>query len=255
MLTIDLRMICAALIGIAVLLSPTGDARAQKDGQASRTSAKKGDSEVIGMLKSMHKYLKANDLKFKTKFVRRDAVLGESDHGSTDFAIRQPNLFRISVTNGGKTDLFVSDGVSLWIYRNRRQQFVQFDAKDTALGTMYSAAGLMFMPSRILDAFWTVDYLEGVNEDVRVKTISAATVSGRRCRGIRVTRFEDVFDFWIDEVAPHKPCKLVSRRSDGSSQSVTTHTFDWTAAASLEANTFRFVPPKGAKQTDSFDPL
>ena len=109
----------------------------------------------------------------------------------------------------------------------------------------------MFMPSRVLDAFWTVDYLERLNEDVRTSPLADVKVSGRSCRGVRVVRFEDQFDFWLEPFAPHLPCKLVSRRSDGSSQSVMTHVFTW-STSNLAPDTFRFAPLKGARRVDNF---
>ena len=105
----------------------------------------------------------------------------------------------------------------------------------------------MFMPSRVLDAFWTVDYLERLNEDVRTSPLADVKVSGRSCRGVRVVRFEDQFDFWLEPFAPHLPCKLVSRRSDGSSQSVMTHVFTWsTSNLELLLNLGDGVPDQAA---------
>jgi hypothetical protein len=244
------KLIIAALAG-CVALSP-GDSLARDGAPSTGSPARAGVVPLEDMLRRMHDYLTTNDLKFETQFSTKDSVLQTSSGGRAEFTIRQPNLFRIKINAGNKSDLFVSDGQSIWVQRGSK--FAQFMAKDTVLGTMYAAAGMMLMPSRILDAFWTVDYLEKVREDVRTSAIPDATIAGRLCRGIRVTRFEDEFDLWIDAAPPHRPCKLISQRSDGNSKAVSTHVFKWLDATGLAADAFRFSPPKGASRTDHFDP-
>ena len=244
MLEFSFKSMGVALVGAALMVFQPGLTRAQ--------DAIPKDSETARMLRTMHGYLKANDLAFRSQFSTNDKVLGGSRSGVAEFSVRGPNLFRVNINAGGRSELFVSDGKALWVYRSASRKFVKFAAKDSVLGTMYAATGLMFMPTRILDAFWTVDYLETVDEDVRIEPLSDAQVSGRNCRGVRVVRFEDTFDFWLDPAAPHLPCKLVSRRSDGSSEAVTTHVFTWNTKPDFPAATFQFSPPKGAREADAF---
>ena len=243
MLEFFLKPVGALLVGAALLVSQPGITIAQ--------DAKPNDSDTARMLRTMHGYLKTNDLAFRSQFSNNDKVLGGSRSGVAEFSVRGPNLFRVKI-DGGRSELFVSDGKALWVYRSASRKYVKFAAKDSVLGTMYAATGLMFMPTRILDAFWTVDYLETLDEDVRIEALSDAKVSGRDCRGVRVVRFEDTFDFWLDPAAPHLPCKLVSRRSDGSSEAVTTHVFTWNTKPDFTAATFQFSPPKGAREADGF---
>ena len=244
MLEFFTKPVGAALVGAALMAFQPGIANAQ--------DAKPKDSETARMLRTMHGYLKTNDLAFRSQFSTNDKVLGGSRSGIAEFSVRGANLFRVNISGGGRSELFVSDGKVLWVYRSASRKFVKFAAKDSVLGTMYAATGLMFMPTRILDAFWTVDYLETVEEDVSIKPLSDAKVSGRDCRGVRVVRFEDMFDFWLDPAAPNLPCKLVSRRSDGSSEAVTTHVFTWNTKPDFPAATFQFSPPKGAREADAF---
>ena len=244
MLEFFLKPVGAALVGAALAVFQPGIANAQ--------DAKPKDSETARMLRTMHGYLKTNDLAFRSQFSTYDKVLGGSRSGVAKFSVHGSNLFRVNISGGGRSELFVSDGKVLCIYRSASRKFVKFAAKDSVLGTMYAATGLMFMPTRILDAFWTVDYLETVDEDVRIEPLSDAQVSGRNCRGVRVVRFEDTFDFWLDPAAPHLPCKLVSRRSDGSSEAVTTHVFTWNTKPEFSAATVQFAPPKGAGEAGGF---
>lgn len=249
MLAFPFRLVRAALVVSPLLVSAIPASHGQ---DLKRTaSPPKQTSDIARMLRKMHAHLKSNDLEFRSQFSTIDKVLSERRNGTANFSVRQPNLFRVSINADGRTELFVSDGKALWVYRNTNRRYVKFDARDSVLGTMYAATGLMFMPSRVLDAFWTVDYLERLNEDVRTSPLADAKVSGRSCRGVRVVRFEDQFDFWLEPVAPHLPCKLVSRRSDGSSQSVTTHVFTW-STPNLAPDTWRFAPPKGARRVDNF---
>ena len=162
------RLAAVALTGCLLSLAPH-QALAQQKPATAEKSAEKPGADVNAMLRRMHEFMKSNDLDFEARFTANDAVLGKEFSGKADFAIRQPNLFRITVTSGGKSDLFVSDGKDLWIYRKASGKYARFATKDNVLGTMYAAAGLMFMPSRILDAFWTISCIDQEIVSIRVE--------------------------------------------------------------------------------------
>lgn len=211
---------------------------------ASRTAS-------LAALGKMHAYMKdRRDLKFSVSFSISDAVLGRKTSGQAAFDVRRPNLFRVEVKSKGQATTYVSDGTTLTIFKPASRKYTQMPARDTVLGTMYAAAGLLNVPARILDFFWTVDYLATVKEDVRTKTIANAQVGGRACLGLRVVRMEDQFDIWMQQTAPHLPCKLVSRRTDGGAETIHRHVFSWTSSPQFGAKFFQFAPPANAKKVD-----
>lgn len=209
---------------------------------------------TIELLKRMHTYLtESHRLSFSVDFEIDDRVLEIRSRGSGRLAIMKPNLFRVDIVNKGKAEVFVSDGKTLWIYKPSKRMFAEMPAGKTAIATMYSAAGLMNIPGRILDFFWTADYLESVGEDVRVTRIRSQKIAGRTCEGVRVVRMVDRFDVWLEGKAPHLPCKLISRRTDGSSQTIFTHHFTWKTESSFQDTKFQFSPPPNVKRGDPLD--
>ena len=85
MLEFFLKPVGAALVGAALLEFQPGIANAQ--------DAKPKDSETALMLRTMHGYLKTNDLAFRSQFSTYDKVLGGSRSGVAEFSVRGPNLF------------------------------------------------------------------------------------------------------------------------------------------------------------------
>jgi len=227
--------------------------RAQaKDSNATMRS--KQGTEARSLLKKMHDNLRSRrDLQFTASLNETDTVLGQKLTGTANFSIRQPNLFRVEVTRSGQRTIFVSDGKTLSIYKPKKRKFARVPAQDSVLGTMYSAAGLMNIPGRILDFFWTVDYLAKFDEAVRSEAIPSARLAGRTCQGIRVVRMQDRFDIWMDPAFPHLPCKLISRRTDGAGEVVFTNVFKWTKSPDFERSTFVFSPPAGVREAAPLD--
>lgn len=240
---------CAALVcgaaSLLLALAIAGPLSAQ--GTKSPESAKPDPAD---RLLAMQDYMRSTaDLKFHTSIT--DSGSG-SKQISADFATRRPNLFRVSVAVPKGRYNLISDGTTLTIERPATRRYVQYRAGDSLLSTMYSAAGLMNITGRMLDFMWTANYGKA-GKDVTITSLPAIMRNGRRCDGVKVIRFEEVHEVWIADGASPLPCKLISRRTDGSATSVQTHLFTWTAATRPPEGTFKFTPAAGSRKVDALD--
>ena len=211
-------------------------------------------TSAAATLKRMHVYLReAADLEFRTTARDSGEVKALGRSGSARFQIRKPNLFRVEAVVDGQATIYVSDGKTLTIFRPGTGKYMQLPARDTIVGTMYGATGILAQQARIVDFFWTVDYLEVVGEDVRVLDKDAVqNISGHDCRRYSVDRMDDSWDVWIAQGDLPLPCRLISRRRDTSAQ-VQSNEFAWTATPKFTSDTFVFTPPAGARLVDDYE--
>lgn len=209
---------------------------------------------AVATLRQMHDYLRnATDLEFRTTFNRYGATDARGKSGSAKFEIRKPNQFRVNASVKGQVTIYVSDGKTLSIFRPKSGKYMQIPAAETIIGTMYDATGILAQQARIVDFFWTVDYLEQFRADVRISNEgSVEEVAGRQCARFAVERMDDHWDVWIAKGEPPLPCRLVSRRRDTSAQ-VQSNDFEWTIDPKFATDTFVFKPPAGARKVDNYE--
>ena len=206
------------------------------------------DPEAMKALRAMHANLvKARGLDFETRFQGSDATLRTSDRGTARFIVRQPNLLRITATTSKGSFVIVSDGKALTIHEPAKRRYRQIPAKDSIVGNLYLVAGLVGVEIRMIDFFWTVDYLAGDLGYGLVTQNGAKKFGAKVCDGYRVARDQDRWDIWVDRSAERWPCHLISKRIDGNAALSQTNAFTWQLAPKISASTFKFAPPKGHK--------
>jgi hypothetical protein len=204
------------------------------------------DPEAVNALRTMHANLaKAAGLDFVTRFQGSDATLGTSYRGKVHYIVRQPNLLRLTATTSKGSFVIVSDGKVLTIHQPARRLYHQMPAKDSIVGNLYLVAGLIGVEIRMIDFFWTVDYLAGDLGYGLATRSGTKKFGGKVCDGYRVTRDQDRWDIWVDRSAERWPCHLISKRTDGNAALSQTNTFTWQLAPKISESTFEFVPPKG----------
>ena len=206
-------------------------------------------SEAEATLMRMRDYIRDNPtLQFQTTFHSTGELRGAGSKGTARFYIRRPNSFRIEMTSNKRSTTSVSDGKTLTIFRPGQHKYAQLPAKDSILGTMYLAAGLMVIQARMIDFFWTVDFSASRGTSVTIAATGPQTIGTRKCDGFTVERFEDKWEVWLETSGIPLPCKLVSRRLDGSGHTSQTNTFVWEVDQIPPPETFDFSPPKGSKE-------
>lgn len=199
-------------------------------------------------LQQMHEHIRAlNELEFRSAFKVVDKALGQNRTGTVHYQIRQPNLLRVTAKFSNKAIVVVSDGTKLFIHEPNRRRYRELDAKDSILGSLYTAAGLLGAQVRMIDFFWSVDYLAVGGESGVIGDLDARTFDKRPCDGFRVRRGEDVWSVWVERTPNRIPCHIISQTTDGSALSTQTNTIEWNSEPKFTADTFRFTPPAGHK--------
>jgi hypothetical protein len=210
--------------------------------------ANQADADTEALTRMHDHFTHAAQIEFKTSFVETSDLPGMDRRGIAHFIIQRPNKFRIELTSNKGDYLSVSDGTTLTIYQPAAAKYALIPARDSIMGTMYTAVGLLGTQARLIDFLWTIDY----GENVIVKPLGVETVGGKACARYSVQRFENTWHVWLDRVAS-VPCKLISRKSDANDRSVQTNEFSWVASAVVGGDTFSFTPPSGAREVAPSD--
>ena len=198
----------------------------------------------------MHAYfLDTPDIEFQTSFNVTSDTPSAIKRGTAHFMLRQPNLFRVDLSSNDKSTVFSSDGTTLTIFRPAEGKYARIPARNTTMGTMYLAVGLLNIQARLVDFLWTVDY----GQNVKVAPSGTETVAGNACNHFSVDRFEDIWDVWLGQTDPPLPCKLVSGQTVGNDRTVQTNEFSWNQKPAFSRQTFVFEPPEGSREVGASD--
>lgn len=210
------------------------------------SSVSASEAEPVAELRAMHANLvKAPELDFVTRFQGTNATVGQSYSGQAHFIVRQPNLLRVTATTSKGRFVIVSDGKVLTIHQPAKRQFRQMQARDSIVGNLYLVAGLIGVEIRMVDFFWTVDYLAARLGYGEVKAGTAKRFGDKTCDGYTLARDQDRWQVWIDRSPQRWPCHLVSKRVDGNAALTQTNAFTWQVAPAIAGGTFSFVAPEG----------
>lgn len=235
-----------ALLGFVLSLAPSLPLCSSAEAQSVA-----GDAETARLaLSRMRAALReASDLQFSASISISSSLRRSNLTATARFLIRRPNLLRVEVKDNKRSYVLVSDSKRATIYNPLTRKYAVYPARGSTIGTMYTGAGLLGIGGRLLDFFWTAD--SGL--DVKIAAIPSIKLDGRECAGLKVDRFEDSFEVWYEVLGSPLPCKLVSRRLDGSATLVETSMFKWTEKPVVPDGAFTFVPPKDSRQVDFFD--
>lgn len=205
-------------------------------------------------LRSMHDYLRDSpQLHFMTAFRVSSPTSALRSQGTAEFFIRQPNSFRVEVSSTRRKTVYISDGATLTIYRPNERKFVQVSADDSILGTMYLATGLLRIQARMIDFFWTIDYLTIGYSEGKITPMGSEKIGKLECDRFKVQRFEDTWEVWLEKNGTPLPCKLISQRTDGTRLTSQVNEFTWMDNKAFDAETFAFSPPEGSKKVQLSD--
>jgi hypothetical protein len=202
-------------------------------------------------LKELREFIDAEQtMDFRTSFHTSSNVLDTQSQGTAQFLVQRPNLFRMDVSTGKASYEFISDGAVLTIYNIPQKMFAQIAARETVQGNMSLIAGLMGYQARIFDFFAALDQASDGVGSIQVAAKGAGTVGERECDRFNVTSMVEKWDVWLEQPAPHLPCKLVSGDVDDPSATSQANEFTWQKAPNFAPDTFVFSPPPGAKKAD-----
>jgi len=206
-------------------------------------------ADAVGVLRKMHGHLiAAKDLELTTNFRSVDTGLGTTRSGKVHYILRKPNLMRVTATLANEKLVVVSDGKILTIHEPNKRRYREFDAKDSIVGNLYLTAGLVGKQVRMIDFFWSVDYLASVGGHAKLKKLPSRKVGAKTCDGFNIKYHDDDWSVWLERSNVLLPCLLISKSTDGNALTTQTNTVAWKAKPNITANTFRFVAPKAHKK-------
>jgi len=212
-------------------------------------SANSPATDSATALRQMHDHMiKTEDKEFITKFTISNQGMGASRSGTAHYILRRPNLLRVTVVQGNQKLVVVSDGNILTIHEPSKRTYRQYKARNTIVETLQLAVGLEVLQARVLDFFLSVDYLASARDNARLEKLTSRKVGTKTCDGFNIKYSGDDWSVWLERSGPRFPCRLVSKRTDGSALTTQTNTFAWKTEPNITADTFRFVPPKGHKK-------
>jgi hypothetical protein len=238
--------IAPALLGFTVALTLWLPLSNSASAQTVAGDAEKARSELSRIRDAIHR---SSDLQFSTSISISSSLRRSNLSATGQFLTRKPNLLRVEAKDAKRSYVLVSDGKRATAYKPSTRQYAVYPARDSIIGTLYTAAGLLSVAGRMLDFFWAADS----GQDLSVTSIPSIKLDGRECAGLKVDRFEESFEVWYEAVGNPLPCKLISRRLDGLANTVQTTMFKWTEKPVVADGAFSFVPPKGSRQVDFFD--
>ncbi len=115
--------------------------------------------------------------------------------------------------------------------------YAQLFAEDPILGTMFKAIGGLTLQAKLIEFFWTVDYLSIGAEDVKFTAGGNTQFRDKTCRKYQVVRALEAWDVWIAQGGIPFLCRLISRTKDQSAYTVQSNELSWT-----------FKPPANARK-------
>ncbi len=217
------------LLALAVLIGPSSPARAETGALTSL----KNDVELSAAaadLKKMHDGLiGAQELEFVTTFTRTDPAIG-TQRGTVHYFVRKPNIVRVDAKRNGTQFTMISDGDDVYIDEGHGDTRID-KAKDSVLANLYMASTLAGVPVWLVDFFWSIDYLETVGDKTMIAAIPAIQVGGKTCDGYNIKYSDDDWNVWLERSEERRPCRVVSRRLDGSALTVQTNDLIWKTPA------------------------
>jgi hypothetical protein len=215
----------------------------------SRAESKATASTPEATLRRMHQYLvSAKDLDVTSSFSSVDQALGTSTSGSVHYILRKPNLLRVTASLKRGKVIVISDGKLLTIHETAARQYRRSPAPEDTLAGLYRAAGVLGMPTRMFDFFWSIDYLADIDEPAKLTKLNSQKIGGKTCDGFNIKYSDDNWSVWLDRSETPLPCRLESRRKDSSALTVQTNTFVWNVPPAIDARTFQFTAPAGHKE-------
>ena len=201
------------------------------------------------VLRRMHDYLiSAKDIEVTSDFRSVDKALGTTIRGSVHYILRKPNLLRVTANLKRGKIVAVSDGELLTLHMPGARKYRRSPAPEDTLAGLYRAAGVLGVPTRMFDFFWSVDYLAKTDAPAKLTKLKPQKIGGKTCDGYNIKYGDDDWSVWLERSEPPLPCRLISRRKDSSALTIQTNNFDWKATPKIAARTFQFTPPKGHKE-------
>lgn len=209
------------------------------------------DPQAIAALDKMGAYLRTlKSFELKTDTLS-DSVLDNGQKvqfaGNTDYKVRRPNGFVVTVSDDRRVRQFIYDGKTFTVFSPRMGYYASAPAKPTireVLATAYDKFGIE-LP--LGDLFrW------GTPDDHHDDITSGVVVGYAKLGGVDADQYAfregDIdWQIWIQRGAKPLPLKVVITDTSDDAMPAYGAVLHWAPQASFNDATFAFKPPKDAK--------
>jgi hypothetical protein len=231
---------CSALVPIG--------AGAQQDATPA-ASANPIEPDAIAALDRMGKYLRS----LKAFSLKSDTTIDEVTDdgmklqfgGTVSMTVKRPNGLRAELNSDRKQRQFYYDGKTVTLYGPRNGYYAVAPAPAT-LGEMVDNIDQKFgVRLPMTDLFtWGDEASKAAVKEAAL--IGPARIGGALCDHVAVRQEGVDWQVWIERGKTPVPRKLVITTTSEPAQPQFVALMQWNAAPKLDANTFRFTPPKNA---------
>lgn len=234
-----LKLLCLA----AAIMVPCGAASAQDQPRV--------EPEAVAALNKMGAYLRTLTSFEISADTTTDVVVDNGQklkfEGKTDYKVRRPNGFLITVSDDRRVRQFDYDGKSLTVFSPRMGFYATVAAPSTIRQTLQDAYDKFDIEVPLEDLFrW------GLPEDHRNDLDSGFVVGYARINGMDADQYafrEGAVDWqiWIQRGPKPVPLKAVITTTDDPAMPEFTAELHWKTDARFSDATFAFKPPAGAR--------
>ena len=166
--------------------------------------------------------------------------------GTLTMQVRRPNGFRAEVDSDRKRRQFVYDGKTFTVYGARAGGYYASVAAPPTLKEMADSIDAKYgIRLPLTDLF----YWAGGEESVPIKEaalIGPSRIGNVMCDHVAVRQEGLDWQIWIAQGKQALPQKIVITTLSEPSQPQYVSVIQWNTSPKFDANTFKFVPPKGA---------
>jgi hypothetical protein len=230
-----------------------GTAAAQQPAPASAPAPVR-EAKAIEALAAMGKYLRS----LKSYAVHADTAIDEilengqklQFAGAVDYRVQMPNRLRAEVRTDRKTRDVVYDGKTITQFAPRMGYYASIAAPGTIAETLAMVDQKYDVEIPLADLFFWGTDKSGVDDIKAAAYIGPAKIGGKSCDHYAYRQEGVDWQVWIETGKQPLPCKMVITTTSEAAQPQYSAVLKWDLAPKFGADTFKFAPPKGARQID-----
>jgi len=254
-------LMCTLALAVAAMGVPAAAQSPNEAASASQAESSKAevDDKSRQLLKQMSDHFAdARTIQVAVKATADIEMPGRSQSQTTGmtFDIAKPDRFRVDVTRGRQLDRVVADGNHIYEYAGRFNQYRQRPSpEDNPLD--HQMMGMLLEGALVKPDPWAA-FSKSVNQ---IEYAGRDSADGDKLHKLRVTAPDGEFDMFLTDadkpVIHHIRIDQSDqlRRSGGEGSVVVTIRFnEWKLGEPIEAGTFDFSVPEGAKKVSRIGP-
>ena len=222
---------------------------------ASHAQAGDVDADALALLRKSTDYLAAAKRFSLVTDTTIEVVLADGQKlqfgHRVAITVQRPNKMRAQRVGELISQTFTYDGHTLSVMLPQQDYYAQAAVPPTLEGMLDTARDKLNVIAPGADFVYPNAYERLTDGLTSAYVVGKAVVDGARCDQIAFRNAEVDWQVWIEEGAKPVPRKFIvtSKKMPQSPQFVSVMS-DWQTAPQISANTFSFMPPKGAQRID-----